>query len=718
MGIAGLRIKITPISILSTLALIGVLATITFVLIALQRPWLGLKLETNNGGDIRVIESQGPSADIPVGTILLKIKSATEEMKLLSVDLTIEPDGTLHTYTIYDDFLDRQGRLAEIIENDQIIFKGNDQREFTVFPKSSRPLSDLPATFWVQILVGLFAWLIATAVFAFRTDKTSARFLLLSGAATLTFAPFAAIYSTRELAMPEILFRILSDGNFLGGSVFTASFVALLLCYPQKLTPKWVGPSVVCLFVFWFILQQVDVFSSMTFARRFLVMIGIFSTFILAGIHWFKTKRDPVARAALQWFLLSWMLGTCMFWFFILMPQMFGIDTSALQGYGFSLFLLVYAGLAFGILRYKLFALDAWWGNIVLWAFTVLVLVLLDLLFLFTLQLSSGFSFGLALLISGVVWLPLRSFVWNRYLNKKTITRDEQFTQIVDIALTPPGHDMNERRRHLLKNIYAPLYLQECDHVSTCYLGDDGQKLLIKSIGAISSLSLEYAYGGKKLFTTGDVQMAEELAALLEHILDNRSEYAKGVSEERKRIAQDMHDNIGAQLLGALHNQNVDRKDTLIRETLSDLRDIINDTSRIGHSLDDMLAGLRAETTESLSAAGITISWTVNADDAPAISPKTIHALRSIIREAVSNIIKHAAASFTSIKIETSEGEISVSIEDNGNGINAENIRLGNGLENINSRITGLNGTLSLSNGLKGLHLKAIFPLVKIGSEL
>src|SRR5690606_11300077 len=104
-------------------------------------------------------------------------------------------------------------------------------------------------------------------------------------------------------------------------------------------------------------------------------------TFLLAWVQWRKTRRDPIGRAALRWFLLSWLLGSGLFCLLILLPQMFGVDTSAVQGFGFLLFLLVYGGLAFGILRFRLFGLDEWWLRVVTWMGALMVLVSLDLLF-------------------------------------------------------------------------------------------------------------------------------------------------------------------------------------------------------------------------------------------------------------------------------------------------------------------------------------------------
>src|SRR5690606_32018098 len=109
----------------------------------------------------------------------------------------------------------------------------------------------------------------------------------------------------------------------------------------------------------------------------------------------------------------------------IFVPQLYGIDTGYLQGYSFLIFLLIYAGLALGILRYGLFGLGQWWSRILNWVVGVLVLVSLDLLFSLGLQLSSGISLSLALLTCGFVWLPVRSRLWHYLIGARSgDTRD------------------------------------------------------------------------------------------------------------------------------------------------------------------------------------------------------------------------------------------------------------------------------------------------------
>jgi signal transduction histidine kinase len=570
----------------------------------------------------------------------------------------------------------------------------------------------MPADFWVGLVVGLAAWLVSAAVFAFRPADKGARYLLLSGAATLLFAPASVMYATRELAMDGTLFRWASDLNFFGGSLFAASFVALLLYYPRRLAPAWAGMAVVGLYVVWFVLQQLEVFESMTFARRFLVMIGVGSTFVLAGVHWFGTRRDPVARAALQWFLLSWLLGTGLFALFILLPQTFGVDTTPLQGYAFLLFLLVYGGLAFGILRYRLFDLGAWWRRAAVWTVSVLVLILLDAFFLFGLHLSTAVSFSLALLLCGALWLPLRSWVWHRFAMRREKPGGDTFGRVMDIALAPPGTAREKLWRDLLGSVFDPLGVERADATAADILLErEGQAMTLPAVGALPALRLEYARGGRALFSPQDAALAGELVSMLRHGMESVTLYEKGVIEERKRIARDVHDNIGAQLLAALHHREPARKDEMIRETLADLRDMINNLTSRNLSLEETLAELRVETADRLAAAGIGLHWTCDASGNVKLDPAATHALRSIVREAVSNVIRHARAENVRVKVFDETEKVLVEITDDGCGFDPAADHGGNGLANIRARLQRLGGTLEWQNTNPGMRLALRLPV-------
>ncbi|MGD7653687.1 MAG: ATP-binding protein [Verrucomicrobiales bacterium] len=701
-----------PASLLAAAAGVGLLVAVVVTLLALGRPWLGLELTAAPGGaGALVVSSGGPSRGIGPGTVLVGISNGRDAVAFEALDFITEPDGMMGDYATYRWFLDRQERIARIQESAEVDFSDSSGVRHRVRPGlDGRPLSSLPPDFWVQVLVGVIAWQVSAAVFAFRPRDAAARYLLLSGAATLLFAPAAAVYTTRELAVPGVLFQWASDLNFLGGSLFAASFLALLLYYPRRIAAAWVGVAVVVFYAVWFVLQEVGVIESMTFARRFFVVVGVLATFVLAGVHWMRTRRDPVARAALQWFLLSWMLGTSLFAAFILLPQMFGVDTSPVQGYAFLLFLLVYGGLAFGILRFRLFELGDWWRRIAVWTLGVLLLVVMDLVFLFGLHQSSGISLSLALLICGVVWLPLRAWAWSWMEGRRGLRDEDLFGRVMDVALAPPGRETQGALwRRMLEGVFDPLQIEtDPEPVPEVAVARDGLALRLPGINGIPALRLEFAHGGRRLFSPREAALATELVTMLGHAIESRSAYEAGMAEERGRIARDMHDNIGAQLLAALHSRDPERKDATIRETLADLRDLINNTSADGLSFDETLAELRLETADRLASAGIQLEWQSYAGDTPGLHQDTAHALRSIVREAVSNVIKHAGADQVTLTVSREPGYISLELSDDGCGLDPAIVTHangdgdangdGHGLANMRARLAGLRGTLEIRN--------------------
>lgn len=683
--------------------LIGLGVAIACTWYATAQPWLGVTFvysAQDKGAVVR--RARGPSAAIPVGTVITRVSDGRDTIAFVADDFVIEPDGSLGTYRNHDIFLARQGRLAQIQAADTVVFSDSHGMGWSIRPAPMRPLTALGPDYWVQLAVGVFAWLISSGIWAFRPRETSVRYLLLSGFSTLMFAPFAGVYTTREMGMASWPFRVLDDLNFLGGSLFAACLASMLLYYPRKIAPRWVGWTIVAVYVAWFIAQEAYVFDSMTMARRLLVMIALIATFVLSAIQWRFTRHDPIARAALQWFLLSWVVGAGLFCGLILAPQMVGIDTSALQGYAFLLFLLVYGGLAFGITRFRLFDLGEWWLRTMVWTGSVVALVLLDMLFLAGLNLSSGISISLALLICGLVWLPFRSWVWGRFLVRSRQDDRALFERVVGVALSERGEEQQRRWLGLLQATFDPMNLTPEPRVEGAQVDENGLALLVPPIEDLPGLRLEYADGGRRLFGRRDAARAAEIGDMLRHVLNSRHAYEAGVTVERKRIARDMHDNIGAQLLRALHSPDEDRKDRLIRETLTDLGGMINDAARLGSSLDEVLSDLRYETVDRLQARGIVLDWPLEVGEGVDASPAVVHTLRSVIREAVSNVIKHAHAGRLHVAVRQRGGVAALVVEDDGVGFNDVAISGGAGLGNMRSRVETLGGTIAWSAGPNG----------------
>lgn len=705
--------RIPPIPLLGAAAAFGVAVVAVAAWLALQPAWLGLRLAAAADGRGAVVEAaRGPASEVPPGVVVTAFEGGGDRLELEPLDLVTEPDGMMGDYATYARFLARQDRLLEIQRSSVVRLETAGGETLRLEPgRAGRPWTDLPADFWVQVGVGLVAWVVSVAVFVFRSGETGARYLLLSGASTLLFTTAAAAYTTRELGFDGTLLRRASDLNFLGGSLFTASFVGLLLYYPRRIAPRWVGWAVVGLFAGWFALQQWGAFGSMTFARRFLVMTGVLATLVLAGVHWFGTRREPVARAALQWFLLSWLVGTSLFALLILLPQMFGVDTSDVQGYAFSLFLLVYGGLTFGILKFRLFEIGTWWRGVVGWTAALLVLVLLDLFFLAGLRLSSQASLSLSLLICGAVWLPLRGWLWRVMTRPGARGNDERFSQVLRIALQRAG-DGDAGWEELLRDEFDPLRIgDEAEPPAEAGIRGHGRELVVPEVGGLPAKRLTHARGGRRLFSPADAKAAGQLVAMLRHAMESVDAYGRGVAEERSRIARDMHDNIMAHLLSALHRREADGKDEKIRGTIAELRDMIRNVPPEGLALDEALAGLRFELAERLEASGHRLEWAAGNLDGTSLSPVAVHALRSVLREAVSNVIRHAEADRVRVRAGLRGEELEVEVADNGRGFAPGMAGGGRGLENIRSRLAKLGGFSNISADADGTRLVMRLPL-------
>ncbi len=173
--------------------------------------------------------------------------------------------------------------------------------------------------------------------------------------------------------------------------------------------------------------------------------------------------------------------------------------------------------------------------------------------------------------------------------------------------------------------------------------------------------------------------------------------------KERKRIAADLHDDLGAKLLTIVHTSDNDRISTLAREALEEMRLSVRGLTGRAMRLPDALADWRAEVVMRLGQAGIEVEWRHPMDvlDEP-LSARTYVQTTRIIREAVSNIIKHSHASHVVITAEVGEHDFQVAIQDNGRGIPLEldgRLDRGHGMASMKHRAKQLNGQCLVESG-------------------
>ena len=171
---------------------------------------------------------------------------------------------------------------------------------------------------------------------------------------------------------------------------------------------------------------------------------------------------------------------------------------------------------------------------------------------------------------------------------------------------------------------------------------------------------------------------------------------------ERKRIAADLHDDLGAKLLTIVHTSESERISTLARGALEEMRLSVRGLTGRPVRLADALGDWRAETVSRLGQAGIEGEWR-GPDDLPqTLSARAYVQTTRILREATSNIIKHSGASHCAVRCSIADGDFQLVIRDNGNGISHEvDARLdrGHGLASMKNRAKQLQGQCLVESG-------------------
>ena len=695
-----------PVPMLLLATLFALASALLTLWVSLSQPWMGLALVPDvaeNRIEIRANASLTDGAMIPRGASVLTIsgKGGGTAIPLEAADLVEEPD-TIATYEALEAFRDKQQRLSELLRGGSVVLSiaAPEGRIFEsrIIPEANRPLSDLPAVFWIQVVVGVCGFIGGAWVFSLRRGDLPAFWLFVAGFGLMISAHAAAIYSTRELALPRGIYEWAGPLNSGGAMLFGIGMLGLFLCYPKKLVAVRFTFLPALVFLPWVALHVIGVFPLQLYGAQLAIIVALASILGCVLIQYLKTENDPLSRASLRWFGLSVLIGAGAFVVTVSVPAVIGVKPALQQGHAFIFFLLIYAGLALGVARYRLFNLQSWSFSILFYMVGVCVLLLIDALFVYGLALDRAPALGLSLLIISFLYIPLRDMLGRLVLRKRRSTPQLMGRELVDVALSPTHQAQMERWQEVLRAVFAPMGIEPLkdDTPTAPHLRDEGTALDIPAIAPLSALRLTWKERGKALFSRQDEAYAAHLCQMLEHTIASRNAFEKGVLEERARISRDMHDNIGVRLLGALHSHEEARKNGLIRDALKDLRDIVSDRNNPDRSMGEMLADLRHEITGHFHDVGIEISWCNEQEDMPSLDARSANELRALLREAANNILKHAKASEVSVRINGNHTHLVVTVEDNGIGVSPQQTPKGNGLCNMHERAQSCGGRFDL----------------------
>lgn len=197
--------------------------------------------------------------------------------------------------------------------------------------------------------------------------------------------------------------------------------------------------------------------------------------------------------------------------------------------------------------------------------------------------------------------------------------------------------------------------------------------------------------------------------------------------EERRRIARELHDELGQRLTAlkmelstlpgettqTARQERVDGLLTMLDDTLASVRRISSDLRPM--MLDDL--GLHAAiewlARDTARRMGIEIAVRLNENDAP-VDDRVATAAFRIVQEALTNVTRHARATDVTVLLRQLDGELELVVEDNGTGYPEGAMqREGSfGLLGMRERATLLGGRLEFGNSpARGARLVVRLPL-------
>jgi signal transduction histidine kinase len=211
-----------------------------------------------------------------------------------------------------------------------------------------------------------------------------------------------------------------------------------------------------------------------------------------------------------------------------------------------------------------------------------------------------------------------------------------------------------------------------------------------------------------------EIQKNEEL--LRKHEIQTVNAMIIGQEKERKRIANDLHDNINSDIITAKvqlehlskNYEKVENPQKILDLCVNILDDAYHKTRNISHERNsgvmaqkELIPGIKKLAEKASTAYGLSIHVHDHGFESK-LSNSVEITIFSIIQELVTNILKHANATEASISLTQHDEEVNIIIEDNGVGFDAQKelSSKGMGLGNMTEQLKQINGTIDIDSTL------------------
>jgi signal transduction histidine kinase len=200
------------------------------------------------------------------------------------------------------------------------------------------------------------------------------------------------------------------------------------------------------------------------------------------------------------------------------------------------------------------------------------------------------------------------------------------------------------------------------------------------------------------------------------------------LEQERTRISRDLHDDLGSGLTGILMmseqlqsssakeqaGNNIEKIKQSSRQMVDQMGEIVWAMNSKNDTLENLIGYVNTYARDYLESTNINhhIQIPESIPDAMVTGPVRRN-IFLVVKESLNNISKHASATNVDMQINIEANKMKIILTDNGKGFEmGQTRRFGNGLKNMQSRMTDIKGHFHIESGIqKGTQTMISFPL-------
>lgn len=270
---------------------------------------------------------------------------------------------------------------------------------------------------------------------------------------------------------------------------------------------------------------------------------------------------------------------------------------------------------------------------------------------------------------------------------------------------------------------------------------ETGEAVAFAAVLVIQTFLIGFGVAGGERLADLSEERRSTLAALEATMAENEAlqsrlvEQARdaGVSQERQRLAREIHDTLAQGLTGIItqleaaeqrqddlpaHRRHVHDAVGLARESLAEARRSVQALAPGPLEHARLPAVLRAHVEDVAERHGFTAQLQVEAWEA-SIPSEVESVLLRITQEALANVAKHADASLVAVTLSLLDDQVLLDVRDDGRGfcLDRPGSPTGFGITSMRQRLAEVGGTLTLeSEPGSGTAISAAIPLTAVGS--